>query len=120
VVVPNQDDDMHDGTVAAGDAWAKNHLDAYARWAETHHSLLIVTFDEGDHGHANQIATIFAGQPVKAGSYSERIDHYSVLRTIEDMYGLPCTGNNPRPAGLAQVPAHDNACGATAITDVWR
>src|ERR1700730_17133224 len=29
-----------------------------------------------------------AGQGVAAGTYPEYIDHYSVLRTIEDFYGL--------------------------------
>lgn len=29
-----------------------------------------------------------AGEGVVPGSYSERINHYAVLRTIEDFYGL--------------------------------
>ena len=45
IVVPNLNDDMHDGSVSTGDTWAKNHIDAYAQWAKTHNSLLIVTFD---------------------------------------------------------------------------
>ena len=105
VVVPNQNDDMHDGTVAAGDSWARTHLDAYARWAKTHNSLLIVTFDEDDDAHGNQIATIVVGQPVRPGRYAEHITHYSVLRTVEDLYGLACTGK---------------ACTATPISDVWK
>jgi hypothetical protein len=35
---------------------------------------------------------VFYGQPVKTGVYSEHIDHYSVLRTVEDMYDLPHLG----------------------------
>ena len=95
---------MHDGSVAAGDAWLRTHLDAYARWARTHNSLLIVTFDEDDRSASNQIPTLFAGPMVKPGSYGERITHYSVLRTVEDMYGLPCVGA---------------ACTASPIADVW-
>lgn len=105
VVVPNLNDDMHDGTVAAGDAWAQANIAGYATWALAHNSLLIVTTDEDDSGHGNQIATIFYGQPVHAGAYSEHITHYSVLRTVEDMYGLACTGN---------------ACFASDISDVWQ
>ena len=103
-VTPNLDHDMHDGSVAAGDAWLRTHLDAYARWARTHNSLLIVTFDEDDRSASNQIPTLFAGPMVKPGSYGERITHYSVLRTVEDMYGLPCVGA---------------ACTASPIADVW-
>jgi hypothetical protein len=105
VVVPNLNNDMHDGSVSTGDTWAKNNIDGYAQWAKTHNSLLIVTFDEDDSSSSNQVATIFSGQSVRTGSYSEHITHYSVLRTLEDMYGLPCTGS---------------ACSATPITDAWQ
>ncbi len=92
-VVPDICDDMHDCSVSTGDTWAKNNLDAYAQWAKTHNSLLIVTFDEDDLFAANQVPTIFYGAGVTTGNYPERIDHFSVLRTIEDMYGLPHDGS---------------------------
>jgi hypothetical protein len=38
--------------------------------------------------------TLFTGQMVKAGRYPDRIDHYSVLNTIETMYGLPLLGDS--------------------------
>lgn len=93
IVVPNQNHDMHDGTIKAGDTWLKNNLDAYVQWAKTHNSLFILTYDEDDDHHNNQITTIFVGQSVKQGQYSNKIKHYNVLRTIEDMYGLPYAGN---------------------------
>jgi acid phosphatase len=31
---------------------------------------------------------------VKPGVYARRIDHYSVLRTLLDMYGLPPLGRS--------------------------
>jgi len=103
-VVPDLCHDMHDCSIATGDTWLKANLGGYAQWALTHNSLLIVTFDEDDGSAGNNITTLFYGQPVVPGSYSEHIDHYDVLRTIEDMYGLPYAGN---------------AADATAITDVW-
>ena len=93
-VIPNLDDDMHDGTVQQGDTWLKNNLSAYVAWAQTHNSLLIVTWDEDDGGQANHIATIFAGPMVKPGQYGETVNHYTVLRTIEAMYGLTPLGNS--------------------------
>ena len=90
-VVPNQQNDMHDGTIQQADDWLKGHLDSYVQWAKTHNSLLILTWDEDEGSDANQIATIFVGANVKAGRYGETINHYSVLSTIEGIYGLPYT-----------------------------
>jgi hypothetical protein len=92
IVVPNQLNDMHDGSISQADAWFWTNLGAYYQWARTHNSLLIITFDEDDSSASNQIFTLFAGANVAAGQYSARINHYNVLRTIEDMYGLPHAG----------------------------
>jgi hypothetical protein len=103
-VIPNQQDDMHDGTVAAADAWLQQHLGAYIQFAQTHHSLFILTTDEDDRMNNNQITTLFVGAGVKGGQFSETITHLNVLRTIEGMYHLPRAGGS---AGVAP------------ITDVW-
>ncbi len=103
-MIPNLDNDMHDGTVAQGDTWLQTHLGDYVTWAKTHNSLFILTFDEDDNGSANQIPTIVAGERVTPGSYSEHINHYNVLRTLQDAFGL---------APLA------NSAAATPILDVW-
>jgi hypothetical protein len=84
---------MHNCSVATGDAWVRAHIGGYATWARTHHSLLIVTWDENDYSPGNQIPTIFAGPMVRRGRYSEHITHYSVLRTIENLYRLPLLGH---------------------------
>jgi acid phosphatase len=104
-VVPNLCNGMHDCGTPAGDNWARAHLDGYLRWADQHNSLLIVTFDENDGSPRNQILTLFGGAGVKPGIYTESIDHYRVLRTIEALYGLPPIGQAARTA---------------PITDVWR
>ncbi|HEV2885704.1 MAG TPA: alkaline phosphatase family protein [Jatrophihabitans sp.] len=87
-VVPNLDNDMHDGSVAQGDRWLTAHLGEYAEWSTTHNSLLIVTADEDDSNHDNRIATILAGAHVKPGRYSARSDHYGLLRTLLAAYRL--------------------------------
>ncbi len=104
-VIPNQQDDMHSASIQQADTWLKNHLDAYVQWAKTNNSLLIVTWDEDDDTSVNQIPTLFVGPMVKQGQYSEHIDHYTVLRTLEDMYGLPYA---------------NNSANAIPITDVWQ
>jgi len=99
-VVPNLCDDMHDCPVSTGDTWARTHLDPYLRWADAHNSLLVVTFDENDNSPGNQIVTLIAGARVRPGVRPGRIDHYTVLRTIEDLYGLRPVGHAATSQGL--------------------
>jgi hypothetical protein len=102
-VIPNLQDDMHDGTVQQGDTWLRNNMDAYAQWAKTHNSLLVVTWDEDDNSANNQIPTIITGAGVTAGSYSETINHYNVLRTLEDAYGLPRAGASASATPITDI-----------------
>ena len=109
IVVPNQLNDMHNGTIVQGDHWLQANFDAYVQWAKTHNSLLILTFDEDDGSLNNQITTIFVGQMVKPGSYSEHITHHNVLRTIEDMYGLSHAGAAATATPILDV-FHETCC----------
>ncbi|HKI77458.1 MAG TPA: alkaline phosphatase family protein [Ignavibacteriaceae bacterium] len=93
-VIPNQNNDMHDGSVSTGDSWLQNNLDGYIQWAKTNNSLFILTTDEDDGSSSNRIATLFVGQMVKKGSYNIHINHLNVLRTIEEMYGLNYAGSS--------------------------
>ncbi len=104
-VVPNLCNDMHDCSISTGDTWLKNNIDAYAQWAKANNSLLVVTWDEDDSSQSNQIPTIVVGQHVKPGNYSEHINHYNVLHTLEDAFGLGCVSNS---------------CNAPSITDIWQ
>ncbi|MFC1440492.1 alkaline phosphatase family protein [Streptacidiphilus sp. N1-10] len=103
-VIPNLNDDMHDGTIAAADTWLNSKMSAYATWAKANNSLLIVTWDEDDYTESNQVPTIIVGQSVKTGTYDETVNHYNLLATLEQMYGLKAVGNS---------------ASATAITDIW-
>ncbi|MBC2867351.1 acid phosphatase [Streptomyces mexicanus] len=105
-VIPNLCSDMHDCSVSTGDTWLKNNLGAYATWAKTHNSLLVVTFDEDDRLSGNRIPTVLYGQPVTPGSSSSTTyNHYDLLRTLEDTQGLGSHAGNA-------ASAHD-------ITGVW-
>ncbi|MFI1378383.1 alkaline phosphatase family protein [Embleya sp. NPDC020886] len=110
-VVPNLCNDMHDRLfnsacgISTGDTWTRNKLSGYAEWAKTHNSLLVVTWDEDNFRSENRIATILYGAHVKPGQYPGRKDHYSLLRTFEDMYGTRRSGQ---------------AATATPITEIWQ
>ncbi len=104
-VIPNLCHDMHDCSVAVGDAWLRAHLGGYADWAMSHDSLLILTWDEDDGSQANHIVTIFAGQRVRPGRYAGPVAHYGVLATIEAAYRLPRDGQ---------------AVAAAPVTTIWQ
>jgi hypothetical protein len=89
--------------VATGDQWLRDNLDGYAQWARTHNSLLIVTFDEDSEDGGNHIATLLVGQQIRPGSYDERANHYTILRTIEDAYGLPALGEAAKAGPLKTI-----------------
>jgi acid phosphatase len=131
-VIPNLVNDMHDGastmSIKAGDTWLKENLDKYYQWAKKNNSLLIVTFDENDHGPAgltnpaaprpekqNRIVTILAGASIKPGQYDEGegVTHVNLLRTLEAMYGLDRSGEQ-QPFALCAGIADD-----FIITDVF-
>jgi len=105
LVVPDQRNDMHDGSIEQGDTWLAKNIEAYAQWALAHNSLLIVTWDEDNGSADNRVATIFVGAMVRRGSSAQRINHYSILRTIEEMHGLPYLNESAQ---------------AKTISDVWQ
>jgi hypothetical protein len=105
-VIPNLCSDMHDCSVATGDTWIKNNLGAYATWAKTHNSLLVVTFDEDNYLSGNKIPTVLYGQPVTPGSSSATTyNHYNLLRTLEDLAGTSTHAGQ--------------AASASDITGIW-
>lgn len=109
-VMPNLCHDMHYCSRDNGDHWIQANLGRYATWAQSHNSLLVITWDEdgtllGLGGDGNKVPTIFYGAHVRPGTHSERTSHYGVLRTVEDMYGLAHAGASAN---------------AAPITDVWK
>jgi acid phosphatase len=104
-VIPNLENDMHNGTIQAGDSWLQQNLNGYVQWAKTNNSLLLVTWDENDYTlqDGNHIATIINGDPslFVPGQSNQVFNSYSVLRTLEDMYGLGYAGNAATSPDLA-------------------
>ena len=94
LIIPNQCHAAHDCNATEADTWlagfAPTILDSQAFAAG---GVLIVTFDEdaGNDPSGGHIATIVASRSVPAGFRSaEPHDHYSVLRTVQDAWGLDC------------------------------
>ncbi len=97
-VIPDLEDDMHDGSVSTGDTWLADHLDPYVTWAQRHNSMLVLTFDEDDNSQDNQITTIIAGAHVRPGRYDEHLDHYRLYATLRALTGTaPAQSGTPAP-----------------------
>ena len=107
---------MHDGSIAQGDSWVRDHLDGYVQWAKQHNSVFVLTFDEDDYSAGNQIATVFVGQQVQPGQYAEPITHYSVLRTLQDAFGLPSLGGSAAAQPILDIWTSDPNAPRPAFT----
>ena len=94
---PNLCHDMHDCPVSAGDAYLAGIVPTLLG-ALGPSGVLLITFDEGTTNNGGgqpgaaggQVAMIAAGPGARAGARSAQpYDHYSLLRTIEEAWGLP-------------------------------
>jgi hypothetical protein len=105
LIVPNLCHDMHDCSTAQGDAWLRGFVPRITGSpAFADNGLLVVVFDEAD-GGGNHVAMVFAGPFVAPKTrVTAPADHYALLRTVQDAFGLPCLAHScqahPMPALL--------------------
>jgi hypothetical protein len=95
LVIPNLCDDMHDCSVATGDAWLKAHVVPLLHSPELRGGVVFVVFDEetSDVGGGGRVEALALGPTVRRGSrFPRATNHYGLLRTIEDAWGLPRLG----------------------------
>lgn len=98
-ITPDLCNDMHDCSVSTGDAWLQNvtpRILAQPEFQPGGSGVLFVIFDEGE--RSNQVVALVVGPLVKPGYQSTVFqDHYSLLRTIEQSWGLPLLGHAGDP-----------------------
>lgn len=95
LIVPNICHDMHDCSIATGDAWLKTNVPPILS-NMSGGDILILTFDEGSTTQygGGHVVTIVAGPGARTHfTDSTFYTHYSLLRTIEDIFSLPCLRN---------------------------
>ena len=101
-ITPNLCDDMHDCSISTGDTWLSNNLPPILNSpaCTVDKCLLILTWDEDDNSSSNHVLTIFAGSAAKMGGVTSAVayNHFSLLRTIEDIFGLPTQTSNDAAA----------------------
>ncbi len=101
-ISPNECSDMHSCPIDTGDTWLKNNVPAILNSpaCTTQKCLVVVTWDEDDNSQGNQVLTIFAGAAAQTGgaTSSAAYTHFSLLRTVEQIFGLPTLTTNDAQA----------------------
>ena len=108
LVVPDLCHDMHDCSVATGDAWLRKFLTPLLRSRALARSAIFVVTDEPPSSSppSAPVPALALGPLVKPGShFARQTSHYGLLRTLEEAWGLPRLGQSAE---------------ATPITGIWK
>ncbi len=106
LVIPDLCNDMHDCSVATGDAWLREHVVPLVQSPALAGGVVFVVFDEGasDLGGGGKVFALAAGPAVQPGSvFAGSTNHYGLLRTIEDAWGLPELGLSARAQPIGGI-----------------
>jgi phosphatidylinositol-3-phosphatase len=91
-VTPNLCHDTHDCAVADGDRWLAGFVPTVLKSSEYAGggTALFITWDEDDGSSSNRIPTLVIAPHTRPGTRSaEPFSHYSLLRTSEELLGVP-------------------------------
>jgi hypothetical protein len=96
-ITPNNCHNMHSCPVSSGDAWLSSFLPQIltSRTYTSGDTAIFLTWDEAKKSAAtNHIPTIVIAPSIPTGTQSATaFTHYSMLRTTEELLGLPLLGN---------------------------
>ncbi|WP_051533195.1 alkaline phosphatase family protein [Arthrobacter sp. 9MFCol3.1] len=101
-ISPDMCNDTHDCPIGTGDDWLAREVPKIlgSPAFTTQNSLLVLTWDEGSK-EDNRVAMVFAGPAARKGFTSNAAySHYSLLHTIEDVWGLSPLTDDVRKAPL--------------------
>jgi Phosphoesterase family. len=105
LIAPNQCNDMHSCPIATGDAFLSTFVPRITSSPAFADSVLFITTDEGksDSGGGGQVVTVVISPLGKTGFTSAmRHDHYSLLHTIENSWGLSCLAQSCSANDMAE------------------
>jgi hypothetical protein len=100
-ITPDMCHDMHDCSIATGDAWLSTQIPAILSSPAftTQNSVLLLTWDEDDFSGNNRVDLVVAGPQVNRGYISSAAhNHYSMLSTIENAWNLAALTSNDSTA----------------------
>jgi Phosphoesterase family len=100
--IPNNQNNGHEPKdVEFADSWLRNVFGPRLKEGSDFMAgtLFVVTFDESSKNHTVPVYTVFYGDSVEAGSKSDfPYTHYSLMRTIEEAFGLGTLGKEDEKA----------------------
>lgn len=108
MIVPNICDDMHSCPVSVGDAWLRRIVPQIVESPQyqSRSLVLFITFDENDAMANNQVPTIVIAPSTPRGDRVHlRLNHYSLLRTIETLLHVGLLGRS-KSARSMTAPFH--------------
>ncbi len=90
VIIPNLCNDMHDCSTATGDKWLAGEVPQIVDTPQYRSgtTAVFITWDEDDSGGSLVPTYVVAPSVEPATRSSQSFDHYSLLRTTEEMLGL--------------------------------
>ena len=92
IIVPNLEDDAHDGTPTMADQWLKTNIGPLLNsqyFQAEQNSVMFITFDNGYQDQQGQVFTAVVGQSVIPGvKVNTPFRHENTLRTIMQLLGL--------------------------------
>lgn len=116
-ITPNLCHDTHDCPVSAGDRWLASEVSRIVASPayRAGHTVLFITWDEGEGGSTSDcavnerdvgchVATLVVSPSTPAGQRSgELFNHYSLLRTTEDLLGVAPLGEAANANSMAKT-----------------
>ena len=110
LIIPDVCHDVHDCPLSTGDSWLGGFLPDLLESPQLGAGVVFIVFDEGDEsdhtGSGGHIPALAVGPTVRPGARARAsLNHYSLLRTIEDAWGLRKLGSS---------------AGAQPIVGIWR
>jgi len=92
VIIPNLENDAHNGTPEAADQWLKTNIAPLLEstyFQSEQKTVMFITFDNGDNDEQGQVFTAVIGQSVIPGvRVNTPFKHENTLRTIMQLLGL--------------------------------
>ncbi len=118
-ITPNKCNDDHDCAVSVGDAYLQSLMGAITSSHEYRagHTVVFITWDEGEGGVSNDcaynttdigchVATLVVSPSTRPGTVSGVLyNHYSLLKSTEEIFRLPLLGHAADPSVSSMLPA---------------
>jgi acid phosphatase len=102
MVIPDLCNDAHDCDLSQADDWLATNVGVAMSgpdWASGHLGI-VITADEDDREHGNQILTVVANPSIDHLVVSEPLDHYALSRAYAEVAGVAPLANAANAADL--------------------